>query len=166
MQLAVPRAYDAVTWLGRGPHESYADRKASAAVGLYSGSVDEQFHPTSGRRRPATRATSLDRTPTPRRHRPARGRAAARRRGGDRFLPDDFEYGPSKGQRHPTDMTPRDLVVLNVDLGQMGVGGDDSWGAKPHDEYMLFAAPYAYSFRLRPYSTPEEAPGTLARQRP
>ena len=43
MQLRAP--LHTFTWYGRGPHESYADRKESAAVGLYSGSVDEQYVP-------------------------------------------------------------------------------------------------------------------------
>ena len=167
MQLELPRAFDTVTWLGRGPHESYADRKASAAVGMYSGTVDEQFHPyvrpqetgykTDVRWIALTRADGVGLLAV---GRPLVGAAASR------FLHDDFEYGPEKGQRHPTDMAPRDLVVLNVDLGQMGLGGDDSWGAKPHDEYMLFAKPYVYSFRLRPFAAGDPPPAVLARQAP
>jgi len=37
VRLVLPRAFDTLTWLGRGPHESYVDRKRSADVGLYSG---------------------------------------------------------------------------------------------------------------------------------
>jgi beta-galactosidase len=37
-----------------------------------------------------------------------------------------------------------------VDYGQMGVGGDDSWGAPTHAEFMLPAAGYSYKFRLEP----------------
>jgi beta-galactosidase len=166
MQLALPRAFDTVTWLGRGPHESYADRKTSAAVSLYSGSVDEQFHPYI---RPQETGYKTDVRWIALTDPGGIGLLAAGRplvgASASRFLHDDFEYDPEKGQRHPTDMTPRDVVVLNVDLGQMGVGGDDSWGAKPHDEYMLFAGPYAYSFRLRPFSTRDESPAALAKQR-
>ena len=165
MHLTLPRAFDAVTWYGRGPHESYADRTASAPVGLYAGTVDEQLHPYV---RPQETGYKVDVRWIALTGpggigllavgRPLVGAAASR------FLHDDYEYGPEKGQRHPTDMTPRDLVVLNVDLGQMGLGGDDSWGAKPHDEYMLFAKPYEYSFRLRPYALRDEDPVRLARQ--
>ncbi|MGD0342719.1 MAG: hypothetical protein ABSA76_13535, partial [Bacteroidales bacterium] len=45
---------------------------------------------------------------------------------------------------------PRELVNLNIDLGQMGVGGDNSWGAPIHPEYRLQARKYEYSFRIRP----------------
>jgi beta-galactosidase len=41
---------------------------------------------------------------------------------------------------------------LNLDWHQMGVGGDDSWGARTHREFTLPGnKPYAYRFCLRPY---------------
>ena len=167
MQLELPRAFDTVTWLGRGPHESYADRKTGAPVGLYSGSVAEQFHPyvrpqETGYKvdvRWVALTSAADGVGLLAVGAPLLGAAASH------FLHDDFEHGPEKGQRHPTDMTPRDLVALNLDLGQMGVGGDDSWGSMPHERYRLHARPYAYSFRLRPFLTRDESPGALARQR-
>ncbi len=51
---------------------------------------------------------------------------------------------------HTVDVKPRDLVNLNIDLGQMGVGGDDSWGAMIHPQYRLLDMKYEYSFRIRP----------------
>jgi beta-galactosidase len=41
----MPTGFDQFTWFGRGPEESYVDRKAGVAVGLYSGTVDEQYVP-------------------------------------------------------------------------------------------------------------------------
>jgi beta-galactosidase len=43
MNMVMPRSFDQMTWLGRGPHESYRDRKTSAFVGLYKGSVADQY---------------------------------------------------------------------------------------------------------------------------
>ncbi|MDX1283613.1 MAG: glycoside hydrolase family 2 TIM barrel-domain containing protein, partial [Draconibacterium sp.] len=43
MNMVMPREYDQMSWLGRGPHESYWDRKTSAFIGKYSGSVADQF---------------------------------------------------------------------------------------------------------------------------
>jgi beta-galactosidase len=37
-----------------------------------------------------------------------------------------------------------------IDYKQMGVGGDDSWGARPHSQYQIPAGKYAYSFRMKP----------------
>ncbi len=39
---------------------------------------------------------------------------------------------------------------MNLDYRQMGVGGDDSWGAWPHAQYRLPARAYGYKFRLEP----------------
>ena len=41
-------------------------------------------------------------------------------------------------------------IHLNVDFAQMGVGGDNSWGAVPHEPYRLESGQYRYSYRVRP----------------
>jgi beta-galactosidase len=86
-------------------------------------------------------------------------------------LPEDFET-PEAGyvdrdqsvNRHISDVRPRDLVWLDLDLHVMGVGGDNSWGAYAHDEYRLLAQSYRYAFRLRPFDSRAESPEDLARQ--
>jgi beta-galactosidase len=45
VQLIMAPGFDQLTWYGRGPHESYSDRKAGARLGLFQGSVDQQHHP-------------------------------------------------------------------------------------------------------------------------
>jgi beta-galactosidase len=69
------------------------------------------------------------------------------------FLNEDFDEGDVKKQRHPYDLKPRDLVTLNLDYKQMGVGGDTSWGdrARPHPEYRIPVKEYSFRFRIRPY---------------
>jgi hypothetical protein len=42
-----------------------------------------------------------------------------------------------------------------VDYKQMGVGGDNSWGARTHDEYRLTEKEYQYSFRMKAISSGE-----------
>jgi len=164
-QMVLPVGFDTITWYGRGPHENYWDRRTSAAVGVYSGNVMDQYHPYI---RPQENGYKTD----------VRWVALTNKEGigllatglpllstaAGRFLPDDYEYGPEKGQRHPTDMRPRDMVVFNVDFRQMGVGGDTSWGAKPHDEYMLFPKEYSYSYRLRPFSGRDGTPQVLSKE--
>jgi beta-galactosidase len=165
MQMVLPTGFDTMTWYGRGPHENYWDRNTSAAVGVYSGNVMDQYHPYI---RPQENGNKTD----------VRWVALTKGEGtgllavgmplistaASRFLPDDYEYGPEKNQRHPTDMKPRDMVVFNVDLRQMGVGGDTSWGAKPHDEYMLFPKEYSTSYRLRPFSKRDGTPEVLSKE--
>ena len=79
------------------------------------------------------------------------------------FTIDDLDPGPVKAQRHQFDVPQRDLVTLNLDYRQMGVGGDNSWGARPHPEYTLPVREYSYSFRLRPFSSADGPPIALSR---
>ena len=64
--------------------------------------------------------------------------------------PEDFDPGLTKKYRHINDITPRKEVVLSVDLAQRGVGGDNSWGAYPHEQYLLKAKKYSYGFSISP----------------
>ena len=57
--------------------------------------------------------------------------------------------GLTKKQQHPINLKPRHEVYLNIDLKQRGVGGDNSWGALPHQQYRLLDDKYTYSFIVR-----------------
>ncbi len=48
-------------------------------------------------------------------------------------------------------------LALNLDYKQRGVGGDDSWWAKPHAQYCLLAKNYSYQFRLRAIAKGDDA---------
>ena len=50
---------------------------------------------------------------------------------------------------HSIDLKEREDVFLNIDYKQMGVGGDNSWGARTHAKYSLPYKPYSYSFIIR-----------------
>lgn len=57
------------------------------------------------------------------------------------------------GPRHPHEVRRRDETVLGVNHRQMGVGGNDSWGAPPLEAYLLHSGrTYTYAYRLRPFS--------------
>ena len=45
LQMTVPGACNTFTWYGLGPQETYVDRKHGAQMGVYSGTVDEQYTP-------------------------------------------------------------------------------------------------------------------------
>jgi beta-galactosidase len=53
-----------------------------------------------------------------------------------------------QGYKHPFEMPKRNETVLNLDLMQQGVGGDNSWGTWPHEEYLIPCKNYSYRFRL------------------
>ena len=59
------------------------------------------------------------------------------------------------------DIPVRPWTELHIDYGQTGVGGDNSWGARPHDEYTLFAKEYTYSFLIQPLVEGERAQPSL-----
>ncbi len=168
MNLIMPRKFDQMAWLGRGPWESYVDRKTSAFVGLYEGSVAEQYWAYL---RPQENGNKTD----------VRWLAITDNEGNGLFfqgmpllevsahhnLLEDFESmertdgrqidGVPVVNRHTTDVKPRDLTSVNIDYKQMGVGGDNSWGAWTHDQYRLTGKEYSYSFRIKAI-TPEDDP--------
>lgn len=166
MTMALPVSFKNITWYGRGPQENYWDRKSGAAVGIYSGTVRGQYHPYI---RPQENGNKTD----------VRWVALTDDRGVGllavgmpllsvsalHYLNEDFDPGLKKAQRHPFDLTQRDLVTLNLDYKQMGVGGDTSWGnrARPHQQYRLPVKEYKYSFRLRPFTPKDGKPLELAK---
>ncbi len=172
MNLVLPTELNQMTWFGRGPFENYWDRKTAAFVGRYSGSVASQYvpyvRPQENGNRTDVRWVALTASTV--------GLLAV----GDSVLeveahhnlPEDFDT-PGAGfvgrdqtiNRHVSDITPRPLTWLALDLHQIGVGGDDSWGAQTHPEYRLTASHYRYSLRLRPFDPHAEDPAVLARQR-
>ena len=172
-QLVLPAQFDQVTWLGRGPHESYADRKSSAPVGRYTGRVDEQFHRYS---RPQETGNKTD----------VRWMAVTDANGvgllavGDELLSAsvwpfamgelDFVPGAQGAEsasglvpvtsRHGADLEIDDFVTWNLDLAQMGVGGDTSWGRLVHEEYTIPPGDYSYGFTLIPLEAGSDAAAT------
>ena len=155
MKLTLPGDFTSVEWFGRGPHESYWDRKTSAAVDHYSGTVFEQTFPYV---RPQETGNKTD----VRWMALSNGKYSLMVKGQPTFdgsvhqYPyEDLDYVP-KGQRHgKLDITSKDQVDWLIDYRQMGVGGDNSWGARPHKEYTLAPEKYSYRFLLIPFLAEE-----------
>jgi beta-galactosidase len=151
MYIGVPANFDNMKWFGRGPFENYQDRNTAAFVGLYSGKVADQYVPYV---RPQENGNKTD----------IRWVTLTDDNGkGIKFsglpllsvaaLPyamEDLDPGTAKKNIHPADLEKRDKIYVNLDLIQMGVGGDTSWGALPYDRYRLFPANYSYSFVIAP----------------
>ncbi|MDR3220169.1 MAG: beta-galactosidase, partial [Dysgonamonadaceae bacterium] len=64
---------------------------------------------------------------------------------------EDLDFGISKKNTHPSDITPREEVFLNVDYLQRGLGGDNSWGRLPHEPYRLLNDAYEYAYEISIY---------------
>ena len=154
LQFRIPGEFRSVSWFGRGPQESFWDRNTSAAVGLYSSRVDDMWYPYP---RPQETGNRTD----------SRWAAFSNAQGlgwkitglptfdfsAWPFRPEEIDhFAPSvPGRKHPTEIVFSDDITVNVDYRQMGIGGDDGWGARPHTEYTLPAArEYRYKFRMEP----------------
>ena len=137
MKLTLPATYDHVEWFGRGPHESYWDRKTSAAIGHYTGTVWEQTFPYV---RPQETGNKTDV-----RWMVLKGDSLGLMVVGrpifdgsvHQYPYNDLDYIPKNHGHGKLDLQPKDQIDWLIDLHQMGVGGDNSWGARPHDQYTL-----------------------------
>jgi beta-galactosidase len=159
LQMTLPPGFERVAWLGPGPEETYSDRKG-ARVGLYSGTVDGQFYPHYTE--PGETGNKAD----------ARWIALANEKGvgllvvGRPLLSANaLHYGTAdlNAGKHAFELPRRDYTVLNLDLMQMGVGGDNSWGAWPHREFLIPCQDYHYEFLLHPLASGDQ-PEKLARR--
>ncbi|HHZ99991.1 MAG TPA: DUF4981 domain-containing protein, partial [Candidatus Marinimicrobia bacterium] len=151
MIFSLPGDFTELKWYGRGPHESYWDRKTSAAVGLYSGIVWEQtfryVRPQETGNKTDVRWMSL-----------SNGKVGLKVIGNPTFdgsvhhYPyDDLDHIPHSQRHGAIHIQPTDIVTWLVDYRQMGLGGDNSWGARTHPEYTLPAKDYEYSFTMKPF---------------
>ena len=139
---------DRVSWYGNGPAETYRDRKAGAKLGLYSNRVVENL---AAYTIPGETGNKTD----------VRYAAVMRPNGeGLIFSSETFDgmefsalpYSPHELENagHDFELPPVHYTYVRAALGQMGVGGDDSWGARTHPEYLLDAgAPMRFRFRFR-----------------
>ncbi len=159
MQMGIPGRFRTMTWYGRGPHESYWDRKTSAAVGLYSGPVSSFIHPYI---RPQEVGNRTD----------VRWGAWTDNEGKGLLVTGrpllnisawPFTMMDLERAEHTFELPFRRDLTVNIDFRQMGVGGDNSWGARPHPEYTLSPKSYHYSFRITPLTGDEKSLSDLAK---
>ncbi|MBR07330.1 MAG: beta-galactosidase [Rickettsiales bacterium] len=150
--MVLNNAYQNVSWYGRGPFENYEDRNSAAFVGKYDSKVGELYFPYI---RPQENGYKTD----------VRNVEFINSQGyGVGFyatdaplsfsahhqLNSDFDEGKNKIQKHTYDIPVRSLVSVNIDFKQMGVGGDTSWGARPHVEYQIPANEMNYQYIIKP----------------
>jgi beta-galactosidase len=146
MQLGIPRSMNRVAWFGRGPHESYWDRKTGAAVGLFRNTVSG-LHYNYGR--PQENGNRSD----------VRWVSFTDERGNGLLASGEplidfsaWHYTQEQLERakHNYELGPRDLITVNLDWRQRGVGGVNSWGEHTLPQYTLRGKHFEYKFRLQP----------------
>lgn len=146
LQMILPPEFQQAAWYGRGPHENYSDRRASALVGIYSARVSELFEPYL---RPQENGSRGE----------VRRLAVRNAQGwGVQVLGSplfDFTLrrhtlADLEGALHHHALPPpRPALYCHLDCRQNGLGSN-SCGPRPWPEYRLRAAPITFAVTLAP----------------
>lgn len=140
---------DAVRWYGRGPQETYADRKTGGMIARWGGRLADQFHdyarPQESGNKTDVRWIELSGAGTGLRvtgAQPLSVNALA-------FPYADLAMKPP-GQAHSSDIRPHGNGTLLVDMAQAGVGGDTGWNldGRAHVPYRIALKPVTWSFTI------------------
>ncbi len=160
--LTLPDTFTEVLWYGKGPEESYWDRKTGQKTGIYHGKIRDQFHRYS---RPQETGNKTDI-----RWMEIASKKLSLKVFGDTLLNasvwpfnmKELDFISSEGSKSASGLVPvtkkhgahikmGNTIQWNIDYLQMGVGGDTSWGRLVHPEYTIPAnKPYHYSFNIQP----------------
>ncbi len=159
--MQLPGTLDQVEWLGRGPHENYCDRKASAFIGRYRATVDELYvpyiYPQENGNRVDVRWLAV--------------RSAANGAGLLAVADGPLEFSAHRCSAydlakatHTNEVPRRDQVWLNLDHRQSGLGGH-SCGPMTLPQYRLPAGRFRHSIVLQPLDSTSQPVELLGRQR-
>ncbi len=154
MQMGIERSYDNIEWFGKGDKENYVDKNYGADDGVYKLPINQFMEnyvvPQENGNRTDVRWMFL----------------ANKQKDGLLIVADSllsmsaWPYTEENIQnaKHTNKLTDAGFITLNIDLMQMGVGGNDSWSdvAAPLDQYQIKAKDYHYSFYLLPYNAKEK----------
>lgn len=157
VQLPMPAAFEKVEYYGRGPIESYADRKDSQFLGVYRSTVTEQFYSYI---RPQENGTHVD-LRWMQLSKGARGLRLVRidEKGAVQpfsasalhYTVESLDEGRNKHNMHSPEVVPADLTNVCIDLRQTGLGCEDSWGRIARKEYQMPFGAYRFDFILKPF---------------
>ncbi|NLG50804.1 MAG: DUF4981 domain-containing protein [Chloroflexi bacterium] len=150
--MTLPGDFENIAWYGRGPHESYVDRKVGAPVGVYSGMVDEQYFPyvmpqENGNKTDTRWVALLD------------DNGVGLFAGGLPLLEvsaHHFTAMDLTNAEHLHELTRRPEITLNLDYKQTGLGGN-SCGPGTLPQYRIWPEPVRWGVRLRPIAPGESA---------
>ena len=124
--------YENLTWYGYGPSETYCDRERGGKLGIYHNKVADNIAQylvpqECGNHTHVRRASVTDNL--------GRGMEFSGKELSFSALP----YTPHELENamHSYELPPVYYTVVRVALQQMGVAGDDSWGSRTHEEYLI-----------------------------
>ncbi len=151
MQIGIKDDYRTVSWYGKGLYENYIDRNHGFPVACYSLSLSDfmepYVNPQENGNRTDVRWMALTTSNT---------------NSGMLVVADNQPLSMSvwpytkeniEKAKHTYELKESGFLTLNVDLLQMGVGGNDSWSSvsAPIEKYQIPSKDYSYSFYLMPF---------------
>lgn len=162
MQCGILRAYDQISWYGRGPVENYVDKNYGFDAGIYSLPIQEFMEPyvmpqENGNRTDVRWMFLSD-----------GGKNGLLVVADSLLSMSAWPYTEENinEAEHTNELDDAGFITLNIDLTQMGVGGNDSWSdvAQPLEKYQIPAKPYQYSFYLFPNKSTKEKVGAIVKE--
>ena len=149
MRMELHQPYENLVYYGRGPFENYIDRYSSSFIGRYEDKVENQFYwytrpQETGNKTDVRWLSLLDSEGQGVRITGLQPIAFSALH----FSPEDLDPGLTRKLQHTIDIVPQKNIFLHVDLKQRGLGGDNSWGMYPHNEYRLLDKKYTYSYMI------------------
>lgn len=153
MKMGLIPGYEKFTWFGRGPQETYCDRKLGAFFGTWNSTVSENFFPYSEPQETGNHTdTSWLTIPGPAGTVTVQGVRGMNNRPWFGFNVLHFTADDLSAVKHPYELPGmgkgRPETYVCIDLEHMGVGGDDSWGARPYRQFQLREKQYHFTFTL------------------
>lgn len=144
--LSLPAEFNQILWYGRGPEENYIDRKTGYDIGVYESTVQDFFvdyiKPQETGNRTETRWVSMTNEEG----------IGLMIQAEDVIEFNALEYMPEElsNYLHSYMLPESDLITLRINQKQMGLGGDNSWGAMPLDQYQIPAnQAYTYTYTMQ-----------------
>ncbi len=137
--------FDRVRFFGLGPLENYTDRREGARLGVWRYRAAENFTPyllpqECGNRTGVRWAEITD----------AKGQGLKLWLNGGEFSALPWTPHEIENAAHGYELPPVNYTVLKMSARQMGIAGDDSWGARTHPEYLLdVSRPLVFEFAFR-----------------
>ncbi len=153
MQLVMPKAYNMLTYYGKGPGENYIDRNNGDRLGVYDSKVADQYW---GYVRPQESGNKTEVRYWQVKDENGKGLEfysfAPMECSTLNYLASDLDDGWDKNahQSHSGDLTPRDFSVVKLAARQRGLACVNSWGAIPLEQYRMPYQDYSFTYVIRP----------------
>ena len=151
MLLQMPYSMEKSTYYGRGPIENYSDRKDCMRIAIYNDDADNQYFPYI---RPQESGTKSDIRWWKQTDATGLGlqvkSCAPFYASALHFDTEELDDGDEKEQRHSFDLKKSKFTNLFLDAANMGVGGENSWGAWPLEKYRVHYGNKTFNFVLIP----------------